>query len=142
MKPMNITLNGIVAHLHNKGRRSRGRKPRNHPKEQNKITKLIPNSLLWVEGEHYENTEMYPKFIEEAKSEGNADAERSFNFANEVEKIHEGYYKEAAQALADGKDIEATEITVCPVCGNTFKGDAPDPCPICGAAKSKFMNID
>jgi len=52
-----------------------------------------------VNGEHFENTEMYPKFIEEAKSEGSADAERSFNFANEVEKIHEGYYKEAAEML-------------------------------------------
>ena len=30
---------------------------------------------------------------------------------------------------------------VCPECGNTVGGQAPDKCPICGVPKSKFVEI-
>lgn len=114
----------------------------NHLKIIGEVKSTKENVDAATKGENYENTQIYPKFIEEAKAEGNAEAERSFNYANKVEKIHEGYYKEASEKLASGKDIELTEVIVCPVCGNTFKGDAPDPCPICGTPKAKFMRIE
>jgi rubrerythrin len=114
----------------------------NHLEIMDEVKSTKENVNAAANGENYEHTQMYPKFIEEAKAEGNADAEKSFDYANQVEKIHEDYYKEAAKSLDEGKDIETEEITVCPVCGNTFKGDAPDPCPICGTPKQKFVKID
>ncbi|MFA5571699.1 MAG: hypothetical protein WC046_09900 [Candidatus Bathyarchaeia archaeon] len=39
------------------------------------------------------------------------------------------------------KDLPVAHITVCPVCGDTFEGNEPDICPICGTLKSKFIMI-
>ncbi|MHB9129175.1 MAG: rubredoxin-like domain-containing protein [Candidatus Humimicrobiaceae bacterium] len=30
---------------------------------------------------------------------------------------------------------------VCPVCGDTFVGSAPNKCPVCATAKEKFMPV-
>ncbi len=114
----------------------------NHLKILGEIKSTKENVNAAINGESYENTEMYPKFIEEAKSEGKEDAVRSFNHANEVEKIHENFYKEAKQNLEQGKDIELNEVYVCPVCGNTFKDGVPEKCPICMTPKEKFMKIE
>lgn len=89
-----------------------------------------------IEGEHYENTSMYPDFIKDAEAEGNSKALRSFNWANEAEKIHEMLYKEALASL--GKPGEEYDYYICPFCGYTHKRVAPEKCPICGAPGSKF----
>jgi rubrerythrin len=89
-----------------------------------------------IEGEHYENTSMYPDFIKDAEAEGNSKAVRSFNWANEAEKIHEMLYKEALASL--GKPGEEYDYYICPFCGYTHKRVAPEKCPICGAPGSKF----
>ena len=36
------------------------------------------------------------------------------------------------------KDLPEADMYVCPVCGNTFEGNAPDICPICATAKRKI----
>jgi rubrerythrin len=95
-----------------------------------------------ISGENYENTKMYPGFIKEAKAEKNKSAELSFDFANKVEKIHEGMYKKALANISKSKDVERTEIFVCQVCGNTVFGKAPAKCPICGAPLSMFKKIE
>ncbi|MFH1293857.1 MAG: rubrerythrin family protein, partial [Pseudomonadota bacterium] len=41
-----------------------------------------------ITGETHEFKEMYPEMIQEAKDNGNKAAERSFIYANEVEKVH------------------------------------------------------
>jgi rubrerythrin len=92
-----------------------------------------------VEGEHYENSVMYPEFLEDAKAEGNSKAERSFHWANEAEKVHEMLYREALETLS--KPGEQYDYYICPVCGYTHKRSAPDKCPICGAPGSKFEVI-
>ncbi len=94
-----------------------------------------------AEGESHEFTAMYPAFIEEAKQEGAKAALKSFQFANAVEKIHHGLYEKASAALVAGGDFEAERIVVCPVCGNTVVGAAPDECPICGVPGEKFVTI-
>ena len=91
-----------------------------------------------VEGETYEFTEMYPGFISEAEQEGQSNARRAFNFANEAEKVHADLYKKALESLNQNED---TDYYVCEVCGNLEKGSAPDKCSICGAPKSKFKNV-
>ncbi|MBY8990011.1 MAG: rubrerythrin family protein [Candidatus Lokiarchaeota archaeon] len=95
-----------------------------------------------VEGEHHEFTKMYPEFIEEAKAEENKGANRTFTYANEVEKIHHKLYESALKAVEDGKDLEKNDIYICPVCGYTHEGEPPDKCPVCGAVKKVFQKID
>jgi rubrerythrin len=94
-----------------------------------------------IEGEGYEFQEMYPKFIEEAETEGNRAAVASFRNANAVEKIHFDLYSKALETLAAGQDMPAASIHVCEICGNTVVGDVPDRCPVCGAPKAKFTEV-
>ncbi len=91
-----------------------------------------------IGGETFEFTKMYPQMIEEAKKEGNKQAQQSFEFANKVEKIHADLYQKALNNL--GKN-ESVDYYVCQVCGNTVENAAPDKCPICGASKSMFVKI-
>jgi len=91
-----------------------------------------------IGGETFEFTKMYPQMIEEAKKEGNKQAQQSFEFANKVEKIHAELYQKALNNL--GKN-ETVDYYVCQVCGNTVEKAVPDKCPICGAAKSMFIKI-
>ncbi len=94
-----------------------------------------------IGGEEYEFTEMYPKFVQEAETEGQKGALNSFRNAMAVEKTHHGLYAEALEALNSGKDLDAAPIFVCDICGHTAVGEAPDKCPVCGAAKSKFKEV-
>ena len=83
-------------------------------------------------GENYEHTVMYPGFIEQAKKENNNAAIRSFTYANEVEKVHEDYYRSALSSVIDKKDLPAKKLFICPVCGNIEEGEAPERCSIAG----------
>ena len=94
-----------------------------------------------IDGERYEFTEMYPKFVQEAQAEGQKGALNSFHNAMAVEQTHHGLFTEALEALDGGKDLEPAAIYVCDVCGHTAVGEAPDKCPVCGAAKSKFKEV-
>lgn len=47
----------------------------------------------------------------------------------------------ALDAVKSGKDLEDAPIRVCPVCGHTVIGDAPDECPVCKAKGAKFMEV-
>jgi len=93
-----------------------------------------------ISGENYEHTSMYPGFIEAARAEGNREAVRSFSWANAVEKIHEEKYRAAAAAVAEGKDLPAGKLYICPICGN-IEEVPPEKCKVCGAAGSTFEEI-
>ncbi len=95
-----------------------------------------------IGGEHYEFTEMYPEFIEQAEAEGESKARTSFDLANRVEKIHHGLFKAALDMLEKKQAPEDKTFYVCQVCGYTVEGEAPDKCPICGAPKVKFKPVD
>ncbi|MCK5802441.1 MAG: rubrerythrin family protein [Lentisphaeria bacterium] len=94
-----------------------------------------------IAGEGFEFQEMYPGFLAEAQAEGNKAAETSFKNALVVEEVHHGLYTAALGAVKGGKDLPATTIHVCPVCGNTVEGGAPDKCPVCGVPGAKFAEI-
>lgn len=111
----------------------------NHLRELGGIKSTKENLQEAVNGETHEFKNMYPQMIEEAKAEGAKGAERSFNFANEVEQVHAALYQKALDAL--GKNAEV-DIHVCQVCGYTVEGDAPDECPVCKAKKQSFKKID
>lgn len=94
-----------------------------------------------IDGEGYEFKQMYPGFIQEAEAEGHKAALVSFRNANAVEKTHYDLYSKALETLQAGKDLAPAAIYVCEVCGHTHVGEAPDKCPVCGAAKSKFTEV-
>jgi len=113
----------------------------NHLKAMGGIKDTKSNLKAAIEGEHYEFTKMYPEFLKDAKAEGNKEAKKTFNWANEVEKIHHKLYESASQAVESGKDLPEKKIHVCEVCGMTVEGVVPDKCPVCGAPSSKFKEI-
>jgi rubrerythrin len=115
---------------------------RNHLKAMAGVGTTEENLKAAISGEHEEFTGMYPGFIKIAQDEKNSKAEITFNWANKVEKVHHGLYQQALSDFKAGKKIENKTIYVCPVCGNTMEGDAPDKCPICGALKAQFKKID
>lgn len=98
------------------------------------------NLAAAVAGEVHEFEKMYPAMIEDARTEGEAQALRSFEFANSVERIHAGLFGTMLENLGQGGDQFPYHI--CPVCGFTAEKGAPDVCPICGAKGSSFVRID
>lgn len=115
---------------------------RNHFIANDMLGSTKENLLAAVAGEHYEFTRMYPGFIKQADTDGNERAARTFNLANQVEKIHHTLYEQALKALESGKKLKEEPYFVCPVCGNTVAGHAPDICPICATPGKMFKRID
>lgn len=111
----------------------------NHLREMDGIKSTKENLTEAIGGETQEFQSMYPQMIADAETEGVKGALRSFNFANEVEKIHAGLYQKAAEQLGNNEDID---YHVCQICGNTVEGEPPDKCPICGALKKMFKKVE
>ncbi len=112
----------------------------NHLRALNGIKGTKENLQEAIAGETHEFKKMYPEMIEAAKAEANKAAERSFNYANEVEKLHAQLYQNLLNSLGSSK--ENYSYFVCPVCGNTVEKEAPETCPICGTPGSRFKKID
>jgi rubrerythrin len=85
----------------------------NHLRALKAIHSTRENLQEAVAGESHEFKSMYPAMIDAAKAEGNKEAERSFNYANEVEKVHARLYQELLAGLS--KAGEACAYYVCPV---------------------------
>ncbi|MGQ9694680.1 MAG: rubrerythrin family protein [Thermodesulfobacteriota bacterium] len=109
-----------------------------HLRALNGIKTTKENLQAAINGETHEFKNMYPEMIAKAKEEGWKQAEISFNYANQVEKIHAALYEKALANLGENKEVD---YYVCSVCGNTVERQAPDKCPICGAPASKFIRI-
>jgi rubrerythrin len=110
-----------------------------HLKALGEIGSTPDNLKVAVAGETHEFKSMYPVMIEQAKKEGNKTAERSFVFANEVEKVHAKLYEKALDNL---DSLEEADYYVCSVCGMTVEHEPPDKCPVCGAKASAFFKVD
>ncbi|UCE82489.1 MAG: rubrerythrin family protein [Deltaproteobacteria bacterium] len=110
-----------------------------HLRALGEIGSTAENLNVAVAGETHEFKSMYPEMIEVAKEEGNKKAERSFVFANEVEKVHADLYQ---QALDNLDSLEEADYYVCSVCGMTVENEPPDTCPVCGAKASAFFKVD
>ena len=111
-----------------------------HLRALNGIRSTKENLLEAIAGETHEFKKMYPEMIEAAKAEGQKVAERSFSFANSVEKVHAQLYQNILDGL--GKPQESYPYYVCPVCGNTVGKQAPETCPICGTKAAMFKKIE
>jgi rubrerythrin len=115
---------------------------RNHLKAlEGGIKATLDNLADAQNGEDYEVTTMYPPMIAEAETDGDKKAVRSMHFALEVEKVHSELYGQAIAAVTDGKDLADAKVRVCPICGHTVIGDAPDDCPVCGCSGDRYLEI-
>ena len=110
------------------------------PKYEVKSTK--ENLQDAINGESYEVTTMYPDFIKTA-NEGNVNlAVLSFNYAYQTEKKHKDLYKDALDKLNNKQEnLMASNYYVCPTCGNTYAGEAPNRCGISMTSKDRFLSI-
>ena len=113
----------------------------NHLKVLGGVKKTADNLDVAIGGETFEVEEMYPEYLNEAKAQGEKGAERSTHYALEAEKIHAQMYKEAKGAAAKDKDIELGVVYICPICGYTVEGQAPDFCPVCAVKKDVFKKF-
>ena len=105
------------------------------------IKSTAENLEAAIDGEGFEFQEMYPKFLAQAQEEGSKPAVFSFKNALAVEEIHHGLYSKALDAVKGDRDLPATAIHVCPVCGNTVEGNVPETCPVCHVPGSKFAEV-
>ncbi len=112
----------------------------NHLRVLKEIKSTKENLQGAIDGETHEFKKMYPEMIEAAKAEGQTDAVRSFNFANEVEKVHAQLYQKLLDGL--GKPQENYPFYICPVCGYTAEKEPPGTCPVCGTKGEMFKKIE
>ncbi|MFZ5447393.1 MAG: rubrerythrin family protein [Thermodesulfobacteriota bacterium] len=111
----------------------------NHLRTLKAVASTAENLKEAIAGEVAEFQQMYPRMIADSQAEGHKDAERTFNFANEVEKVHARLFQKALETMAAK---ELVDIFVCSVCGYTVEGEAPDNCPVCKAVKKLFKRIE
>lgn len=94
-----------------------------------------------AEGEHYEWTDMYKKFAEEAAQEGFADMAGLFRRVGQIEKEHEERYQSLLKNVENGTMFQREEKQVwrCRVCGHQHEGlSAPEVCPTCKHPQAFF----
>jgi len=111
-----------------------------HLRALNGIRSTKENLQEAIDGETHEFKTMYPGMIEAAKAEAQKVAERSFSYANSVEKVHAELYRRLLDGL--GKSQENYPYHVCPVCGFTAEKQAPETCPVCGTKGAMFKRIE
>jgi len=100
------------------------------------IQSTAENLKSAISGETHEFKNMYPDMIAAAQEEGHKAAERSFAYANEVEKIHAGLYEQALRNMDKAADVD---YYVCSVCGYTCEKEPPDNCPVCNSKSQAFF---
>ena len=103
------------------------------------IKTTAENLKAAIEGETYEKTKMYPEFIAEAKTSGQRDALRSFNFAISAEGEHAALYTAASNDLQGWK--AGKKFYVCPICGKTVERPDFSKCPVCFTPAEKYLAI-
>jgi rubrerythrin len=111
-----------------------------HLKTLKGVNSTADNLKEAIAGETHEFKSMYPEMIADAKAEDNKAALRSFNYANEVEKVHANLYRKALDSLDKPATVEC--YYVCSVCGYTVEDEAPEECPVCQAKKKAFFRVD
>ena len=86
---------------------------------------------------------MYLVYLNAEKFQNEVDAQLSFHYALEAEKIHASMFQIAQDAAKAGTDYPATDdvIYICPVCGYTHIGEPPENCPVCAVKKSLFKSF-
>jgi len=95
-----------------------------------------------IAGEHYENSDMYPSFADEAEAEGLPEIAARLRSIGKAEKHHEErYQKLLKQVQAETMWHKEEEVTwMCRKCGYTHTGqEPPKECPSCDHPANYFQ---
>ncbi len=114
---------------------------KNHLKVLGGVGNTLENLGVAVGGETFEVEEMYPVYNNDAKLQGEKEAETSTHYAMEAEKIHAKMYERAKKVVANGEDIDLNDVYICCVCGYTVEGEVPEHCLVCGVKREKFKKF-
>jgi len=122
------------------------RNEKEHAKLWAKALNLIPTEIIddlkaAIKGEHYENSQMYPRMEKEALEEGHADIAKLFKEVGEVEEKHEARYQKLLENLEKGEVFKKPEVKrwKCNNCGYIHEGtEAPAVCPACNHPQAYF----
>jgi len=110
----------------------------NHLRALGAVKTTAENLKEAISGETHEFKTMYPAMIDHAQQEGQKAAERSFTYANEVEKEHAALYEHALNAP---DKLEPVDYFVCSVCGYVSEKEPPEKCPVCGSKATAFFEV-
>ncbi len=95
-----------------------------------------------IDGEHYENVEMYPEFAKTAEEEGLSEIAERLKAIAVAEKHHEERYRKLLEQVKAGtifkkeKEVQWT----CRECGYVHTGtEPPEKCPSCSHEKSFYQ---
>ncbi len=91
-----------------------------------------------ISGETHEFKIMYPAMVGTAIVEGNKEAELSFKYATEVEKVHAALFEKALANLDKQTEVD---YCVCSVCGYTYENDYPEICQGCATKAKQFYEV-
>ncbi|MBD5465471.1 MAG: rubrerythrin family protein [Lachnospiraceae bacterium] len=95
-----------------------------------------------AKGEHYEWSDMYPRFAKEAREEGFEAIARLFDKVADIEKAHEERYLKLLKNVEGGLVFtkEGDAIWQCLNCGHLVIGkEAPEVCPVCAHTQAYFQ---
>lgn len=95
-----------------------------------------------AEGEHYENTQMYPNMAKDAKEEGFDHIAFLFTKVAEIEKEHEERYQKLLANIESGEVFKREEKVQwhCDNCGYIVESAvAPAKCPVCDHPQAHFQ---
>lgn len=98
------------------------------------ISDTKTNLKAAMDGEHYEDTEMYPRMAKEAREEGNEAAAKLFEEIAEVEKHHEERFRKLLEMVESGTVFKRDKPIKwkCSKCGYIHEGEQPpEKCPSC-----------
>ena len=106
------------------------------------VGSTIDNLVDAANGEHYEWTDMYARFAEDAKAEGFDEIAYLFEEVGKIEKEHEERYRKLL-ANIQGDLVFSREgdvIWQCSNCGHICVGKkAPEVCPVCDHPQAYFQ---
>ena len=108
--------------------------------ETPEVKSTLENLQAAMNGEIYESTDMYPKFVAKAEKDKLPEAVDAFEDAMKAEAVHANWYKTAINELASWK-IAKKDFYVCPKCGNVVDVLEGPSCPICMTDTKKFMPV-
>ena len=114
---------------------------RNHLSVLGQIGTTEENLRTAFGGETFEIDEMYAAYMAVARLQENASAQTTIRYADAAEKDHQTIYDTVLKGVQGGQDCGADPVRVCPICGHTVIGDAPDECPVCGTAGVHFKEF-
>ncbi len=111
-----------------------------HFKALDGVGSTAENLEAAISGETYEFEQMYPPMLEQAVKEDHK-AKRMFKFAVEAEAVHAELYARALAAVKEGKDLDVSDIYLCPICGFIEFGEPTGKCPICNNPAANFVKL-